>query len=385
MDSTKSYLSVYQVEPLGRILVDGLRLPIPVITILFMFLYFGVLLILHTAAGHPLPLDVQGAFRLPAPHYYYPNLIGITFDLIGNPLFFVFLCVLRRHVPRQFVRLAQADLIRERRPSTRWHRLVRRVTVHPGVQHSAAWILPLLSGLNSAVLTWLTDPPADLPGRYALFLTFLGSYATTAVVVQLVYVFLILSNHTLEVRLNLAHPDQCAGLAPLGNLAIAAYVFLFCWAMVQAVGLSAGGGAIERLILDASGSFAFLYLWILFPLGCALIYDRLVYQPHRALRDLQRQVLEASSRNWTRTHHQIHTHLVGTLGDPEQAGAIEVDRTFDDELALLENWAKLDATIAQTHTWPISRARFRVMSVLVNPFVPILIPTITDTIQSLLQ
>ena len=92
-EDTSLYLGIYKREPLGWFLVEKLRLSPIMVGVVAIFLYFGVLIILHNIAGHPLPVNLKELFSYPSTYYYYPNLIGVAYDLIGNPLFFVFLVI----------------------------------------------------------------------------------------------------------------------------------------------------------------------------------------------------------------------------------------------------------------------------------------------------
>jgi hypothetical protein len=377
------YLRIYEIEPLGWVLADWLHLPIPVIGGVFAFLYFGVLLVLHNIAGHPLPTNLRELFHHPSTHYYYPNLIGIGFDLIGNPLFFVFLAILKHYIPRQFVKLEQDGLIKERRSLSCLARFVRFSARNRRAQIIAMIVIPVVVSSSSAVLSIWVLQPADTPGKYAIFLSLLGTYAKSVVVVQLVYIFLILSNYSLDMKLNLAHPDHCSGLAPFGNLAMAVYAFLFFLAMFQAIGTSAGGGALEKTVINISGSVAYLYLWFLFPLAILYVLDQLLYTPHRAMRDLQRRYLETSSRSWTSYHQNILASLLRVIEVSEDPLIGKTNLSFGDDLELLETWARLDKYVTEMHTWPISKSTFRTIAILVNPLVPILLPGIVSFIRFL--
>ncbi len=379
------YLRIYKKEPLGRILVDQLHLSPIVIGGIAAFLYFGVLIVLHNMAGHPLPVDLQELFSHPSTHYYYPNLIGIAFDLIGNPLFFIFLAIYRRYIPDQFIKLGQDDLINEKHSSTRLARFAQFLGCNRVAQITAIIVFPVVVSLSLAILSIQVFQPTDTPGQYAIFLSLLGTYAKSVVLIQLFYVFLILNNYTLTLKLNLAHPDQCGGSSPFGNLAIAIYIFLFVWAMFQAIGTSVGGGALEKAAVNISGSTAYLYLWILFPIAALYVFDRLVYKPHKALTDLQRRYLEPSSSNWTNYHKDILKNLKKAIEESKQPIASKSQGSFGDELELLETWAKLDKYITETHTWPISKSSFRTMAILVNPLVPMLLPTIVNFFKSVLS
>ena len=77
----QTYLKTYRKEPLGWVLVDLLHLSPPAVGVIFAFLYFGILLILHNIAGHPLPDEFGDVFRHPSGRYYYPNLIAVAYDL----------------------------------------------------------------------------------------------------------------------------------------------------------------------------------------------------------------------------------------------------------------------------------------------------------------
>ena len=106
----QQYLNLYKQEFIGKILVDHLRLSMPVIGGVFVFVYFGILLVLHSIAGHPLPSTLGDVFKNPSSYFYYPNLIGVTYDLVANPLLIVLLMVFRDFIPRQFMQIGRAHV-----------------------------------------------------------------------------------------------------------------------------------------------------------------------------------------------------------------------------------------------------------------------------------
>ena len=96
-------LRVYQVEPVGYILVDRLRLPLPIISGLFIVLFFGIHFVLNGIAGIPRPPTFADALRPPG--LYYPHLIGLTYDLLGYPLLLTLLIFIRHYIPTQLTRI----------------------------------------------------------------------------------------------------------------------------------------------------------------------------------------------------------------------------------------------------------------------------------------
>lgn len=367
------YLRLYRLEPLGWLL-ERSRLPLPVVGALFVAIYFGVLLVMHAQIGDPAPATIAELFGHPTTRFYYPNLIGITYDLIGNPLYFVLLVIMRSYVPPQFVRLQQAGMLVERRtdsPVVAWlGRLVRA----RWMQIALTTVLPLLVGLLLYQNYVRVFPPATLPDQYAVFLSLLGNYVKLVLLVQTAYLFLILSRHRIHVNLQPNHPDQCAGLSPFGNLALISYAFLFLLAAVQAVGTSAGGTALERALTSAGGATALIYLWLLFPLAVIFVFERLLYQPHRTLVAALQAQLEASGQAWVARHR--------ALLDQAQSAAQDAPLpNLKAGLEQLEAWASLEQVLREMPTWPISRGTLRLLGTLVNPLLPMLLPAISALLQ----
>ena len=381
-DELNQYLGVFKRERIGWLLVDRLHLPLPVIGGLFSFLYFGILLALHNTAGHPLPTNLNEVFSLPTVSYYYPNLIGIAYDLIGNPLIFVLLVIMRNYIPRQFVQLELDGLIHGTPSHSRSRRFVEKALCKPHFQIVAITIIPLFFSSMFAVIDVLVYRPTDISWQYSIFLSWLGRYAGLAIFVQIVYILLIINSYTLNVRLNLSHPDHCSGLAPFGNLAIIIYAVFFIWAMIEAIGIAAGGSAWQKAITGSSGQFALIYLWILFPLAVLYIFDRLVYRPHRAMHELQKNYLETSSQAWSNYHQNIKSEIMTAVKSSQIRLASKSHHQYTDDIELLETWAKLDKYVVDMHTWPISNYTLRLLAIFVNPFVPILIPAAVDIIVS---
>ena len=59
----KAYLRAYEVEPVGKLLVDRLHLSAPVIGAIFAFLYFGMLLILPAYMDDRSPSSFREIFQ----------------------------------------------------------------------------------------------------------------------------------------------------------------------------------------------------------------------------------------------------------------------------------------------------------------------------------
>jgi len=63
----------------------------------------------------------------------------------------------------------------------------------------------------------------------------------------------------------------------------------------------------------------------------------------------------------------------------------KAQHSYSGDVELLEIWEKLDKYVADMNTWPISKSRLRLMAIFVNPFLPIMIPAITEFVVSRLQ
>jgi hypothetical protein len=374
-------LRIYRIEPLGLVLSGWLHLPLYVIWFLFVILYFGILLILHHVVGTQPPTNLGDIFRLPPIYFYYPNLIAIMYDLVGHPLLLVLLIFFRDHISSQFAELERSGFIREKSTTSRIARAFRFLGTNSRVQTLLIIIVPLLVavvGLGVDVVVW---SPKDTPGSYAVLVSSLGRYGRLAAFAQLVYIFVVLGNYEYSFSLHLNHPDGCSGLAPFGKLAIAGYTYLFVFAMMQAVGSAAGSSGFEKA-LNAIGLGSFAYLWILFPLALILIFDRLIYRPHRVLKELQLQYLRVASAAWTNYHQQLTSSIVGAVEQSKTPLTNKASFHFGDDLELLNVWERLNKYVEEMHTWPIPKRVFPTIAILANPLIPMLLPVVVDVVKS---
>jgi hypothetical protein len=101
--------------------------------------------------------------------------------------------------------------------------------------------------------------------------------------------------------------------------------------------------------------------------------------------DLQWQSLEKSSQEWTAYHQATSVALRQVTATSKETPLNESASEFSDKVDLLQTWAKLDQYIADMHTWPISKLTFRFLTILVNPFIPLLIPVVTDFVSNLFK
>jgi hypothetical protein len=347
-------------------------------------LYFGVLLVLHSIAGTPRPTDIGDLFPHPSTFFYYPNFIAITYDLVGNPLLLALLIFFRSYLFNQFVQLEQSGLIGEKPTTSRINRLLYLLGTNSRVQTLVAVVLPLLVAALGLVVDVIVYSPQGAPSQYSVFLSLLGRYARMAALIQFIYVFVILGNYKFDFRLHFNHPDKCSGLAPFGKLAIAGYIYLFVHAMMQAIGTAAGGTAFERALRSITGSFALVYLWILFPIAAIFIFSQLIHRPHRVLRKLQEQYLGNASTDWTNYHQQLTSRIAGAVEHSKMPSDDRDDRRFGNDIELLEVWAKLNKYVEDMHTWPIPKRRLGAIAVLGNPLIPILLPIVVDVVRDLL-
>lgn len=386
----RQFLQVYRIELFGRLLLDQFHLPLPVILLLFVFLNFGVRLIVKSALDTPGPSNFGAIFR-PAPGdpdlYYYPNLTAITNDLIGLPLVIALLVFFRSYIHDQIVQLEQNRVIKNiksKSMESRIAKLLHFFNVEGQGQKLAIIGLPLAVGVLGFVADISVPTQPDVHEIYALFQSFLGRYARVAIFVQFVYVFLILSNCDLGFELHLSHPDGCSGLYPFGKLAIAGYIYLFVHAMLQALGTVGGGTGFERGLRSVVGSSALIYLWILFPLALILIFSQLVYRPHRELQRTQKQYLLDTSAAMTDYHQKLTSNIIQTVEKSEAPLTDKASFHFSDDVELLEKLSKLNKYVEDMHTWPLPKRTFRTLAVLANPLIPMLLSVVSDVMKNLL-
>jgi uncharacterized membrane protein len=169
----------------------------------------------------------------------------------------------------------------------------------------------------------------------------------------------------------------------LGNLAIAAYSFLFALATLQGVDLFAGQALLEGVSGGDLGSALSLALWLLFVVALLLVFERLVYRPHRAMAQYQAERLSRSGQGWSDYHRHLSTRLAASL--PLRPGAVEgtIGEDLRQDVELLEGWYRLNQYVADLHTWPIPRPILRLLAVLVNPLLPLLVPVLVRALQQL--
>ncbi len=385
-------LQVYQIEFFGRLL-DKLPFPPspPLIFLLFVFLNFGGRLIIKSLLGTPWPSSFEAIFQPADPAaYYYPNLTAIMNDLIGTPLMVTLLILFRSYIPNQFEQLKQSGFIEEikeiedkQAPSIIARYLHFFGTATKG-QKLAIIGFPLAFGILGIVADIWNPAQSNLHEAYALGQSFVGRYARMVIIVQLVYVFLILRSYNHKFKLYLSHPDGCSGLHPYGNLAVAGYIYLFIHAMLQAIGTLGGGTGFERALRTFVGSWALIYLWILFPLVIIFIFSELLYKPHSELQKIQKQHLLKSSLTLTDYHQKLTSSIIETI---EQTEAPLTDKTrfhFNDDIELLGIWSKLNKYVEDMHTWPIPKRTFRFLAIFANPLIPILLSTMGEALRNLL-
>jgi hypothetical protein len=382
----KEYLRVYEVEPVGRLLVDRLRLPVPLIWMILAFLFFGVLLIIHGRAGTAYPPAFTDLFRHPPDDgYYYPNLNALAFDLIGNPLWYLMLVFFRTWIPAQLVYLEAQGLVRERPIKAEAARRLHAMARDRRVQVVVVGLFPFAAAAVLMPIDLLMESPASAPEWYEVFLSFVARYAGVAVLIQLGYVFLILGRYDYAFRLHLNHPDKCSGLLRFGRLALAAYAYLFVFAMMQAAGTT----SLERFLGRGNGSGdgigALAYLWIVFPLALMFVFGFLVYRPHRAMRRLQMNYLVPATAAWTDYHQRISNSIDAEVTASTVLSSEETGSQIRDDVTLLEMWAKLTKDVQDMHTWPVSKSTIRLMVVFVNPLWPMLLPLVIAWVEGLLS
>jgi hypothetical protein len=369
----KEYLRVYEVEPVGRLLVDRLRLPVSLVWLLFALLFFGALLIIHGRVGTDYPSTFTDLFRHPRDGgYYYPNLNALAFDLIGNPSYYLMLVLFRTWIPAQLLYLEAQGLVRERQIKAEATRQLHSLARDRRVQVMVAGLFPFVVAVGLLPVDLLVERPASAPECYCVFLSFVARYAGVAVMVQLGYVFLILSRYDYAFRLHLSHPDKCSGLLPFGRLALAAYAYLFVFAMMQAAGTT----SLERFLGRAEGIGAVAYLWIVFPLALLFVFGLLMYRPHRAVRRLQMDYLVPATAAWTDYHQRISASIDAEVRRSAVPLSEGTGSQIRDDVALLEVWTKLTKDIQDMHTWPISKPAIRLMAVFVNPLWPMVLPLV---------
>jgi hypothetical protein len=375
------FFRLYQIEPLGYLLN---KLPLSFVWLIFVILYFGILSILHGMVGTPRPIGIGDIFRHPSNYFYYPNLIAISYDLLGNPVLLLLLVFFQKYIPVQLEKLEKNGFVRARPESSRGfdflNLLCRRRT-----QKSAIIAFPLIFTLIAVLANIIMFWPQDGPSRYAIFLAGLSTYGKTVVLVQIVYVFIILKSQQLGFELHLKHPDGCGGLAPFGKLALAFYIYIFIYAVMQAIGTTAGGGAFEKTLGSSFRPVALTILWIIFPFLFALIFDQFIYRPHRELKQLKNVYLFNMSKVCTKLHQQLTHNLIEVVERPQGLNANPSASQSSEGLKLIEGISELYNHVEALHTWPIPRRTFAVVGVLANPLIPVLIPIVADIAVRLLR
>jgi hypothetical protein len=372
-------LRLYQMELFGRLLTDRLQLSLPLIWVLLVTLYFGVLLILHRLVGTPAPARWTDIFAFRPDSYYYPNIIALTYDIIGNPLLLVSLLLNRQNIPEQLTRLRKSGFIREVAASGSSDRL-RRVATDETGQRVLMVVVPTIVAFLGLLLDISVNVPTDGPQKYAVVLSAVGRYARVASFVQIAYVFVVLANHHFDFRLHCYHPDGCSGLAPFGRLSLVSYAYLFLFAMLEAAVIPTKAAGIRGMLTNVAGASAVGYLWVLFPLSVVFVFVELIYRPHRALEATRSAYLVGATRAWT----GYHLLLAKSIPDAERmlslpsASREDIRRDF----TLLEEWAKFNAHVARMPTWPVPMRDLRAIGILANPLLPMVLPLLTQVLSA---
>jgi hypothetical protein len=328
------------------------------------------LLALHSISGTQLPAKLGDVFQYPSQRFYYPNILGVAYDIIGNPIQFALLVFFSNYVPAQFMMLEKEHVLQLKPVPANiylWLCQNRFAQIVMGI------IVPLSIAIWGVVVDMESfGSTGGLPGIYGVFLSFLGRYVRTAIIIQLLYVFLILNLFYITPKFSLNHPDGCSGFSPFGNLGFAIYIFLFIFALTEAVVTAIA------LANNNSASFtAFVYLWILFPVITAFVFDGLIYKPHAVLRTARDNLLLESSRDWNGFYQKVISGL-GKFSTENKEQA----KQLDENIKILEHWRKLDLYTNDMHVWPISKQRLQFISTLGSPFIPILLPAIVESLKS---
>ena len=380
-DNLDRYLGIYSRELLGWVFKGRLQLPLSVTAGFFISLYFGVLLILHLKIGSPFPPSIAELFSVQTNIFYYPNLIGIAYDLIGNPMLLVLLVFFRDYVPHQFNELKKNGVLQEKVSQTLSARLLG-VALNSYAQIFLINILPIILSLTLAVFDMQFYQPEGAPSKYGIFLSALGRYVVLVFIIEIAYIFLILKNYSIKISLQLKHPDNCSGTSPFGNLAIATYFVFFIWAMMEAIGISVGGSALLRSMSETSKITTVAFLWILFPLISLFVFEQLIYSPHCLLQSIQTEYLEKSRKSWAGLHKDIKSSLSDAIKKSGTPSSKKSSSTLSDSMHNLETWDKLDQYVIDMHTWPISKTTIRTIALFINPLLPLLFPVVVDYIVS---
>jgi hypothetical protein len=331
---------LYYSEPLGLILRDKLKLSPAFIWVLGILVYFGGLLLCHQWVGTPAPADMQALLSLPTTSFYYPNLGSVLYDLVGNPLFLFMLVHYREYIPRQIQTLEKQGYIEYiSEGKKRWYQslLTRR-----WVQIAVGVLLPFavaVTGIFVDAYVYDLLEPYDI---YVVFLSFLGRYARVAVGIQIIYIFIILQRYQYRFRFQLFHPDQCGGLSSFGNLALAGYLYIFLFAIMQSLlGATAFESALTRM-----GAGTILYLWIFFPLLLILLLNGLILKPKNEMQRLRDQYLSNASKVYTHYHQRLSAKVEEKMDNLDAFEAKKhSDHLPESQITVLETYEKLNQKV----------------------------------------
>ena len=95
------------------------------------------------------------------------------------------------------------------------------------------------------------------------------------------------------------------------------------------------------------------------------------------------EYLEVSSQIWTNYHQRIRSSLVNVMDTDKIDSSNEKNEKLSDNLKLLETWTKLDQYVTEMPIWPISKSKRKLLVIVINPFIPMLLPILTNFAKSL--
>lgn len=366
-----SLLGIYLVEPVGRILIDKAGIPISIIWFGALFFNYLYLAVQHDRSRNPLEILPEFLASL--------NPFLVVVEIISKPLMITLMLYYRRKIPEQLRKLAENDQLQPLSKNG-WTFRLYQLTSRFSFQVLLSVILPSIFALLSIAI----NAPAGIPRIYWVIM-FISAYSLIGAFFQIVYIFLILNTYSLNVRLQVDHPDKCSGLLPFGMLAIYAYIYFFTWALTRAVIAIAGADRLDRAVGNITG-FNILYIWLFFPLAFFIIFDRLVHRPHHALQSVKEQYLLTTNLHWMRFHQKLIGNLKAIAIEPLKDDVQRDNSThLTDDIDILDDWKKLNFYVSQVHTWPIPKDVFRFIAIFANPLIPLLLPLLFEMISRLIR
>lgn len=353
---TFNYLQFYTEQPLGK-LSKKFSISPPSAFFLFSMLAFGLLVSFQFLLDKtPLPNSWQDLFKLPPPGvFYYPNLWGLCFDLLGVPFIFFLAIWTQEYLPNQ-IQILLSEKTLTYKPSNSLK------SISPRKLFLASQIVSILIGAIICAFSLITAFQS-FSGSFSLVLASLigavWSYSGAVFIFDYVFLFWLLNKYDITPQLRIFHPDGCGGLKPFGEFAKIAYYFLFTHIMLLIV-LAASNDSfanLRRINQNASIIIQLLLAVVFFPLASGWLAYIFLVVPHQKMEQVKQKYLDEISKKITKISENIANKKKG----------------IDYSIEARDDLIRVYEQISDIPSWSINKDYFKSTFLVVNPLFPAIV------------